>query len=360
MASTGLFFKLLHVSSSTTTPENIASSLAGPLVPPYHIATTTTTTTTLAGPLDADDGNNITTTTPLTEPLGANLTTPLAHRGYDYHGAMVFTVATVCVYGLSIVFFIAGHTLTQKRELNKDEERQISTYLKRMHLDESSQDDRNFHVVRLKSVLLAESALGQRHNRRVSLMPRSMRSTRREAMRPAAWDGCGEEGEDGDPPPGTPLLQGECTVQNVNELLQPPFRGRRMACVGLGRAVGSGGGGGEGPRDGHHGGWGLNPQGPPSPHLTSLLASIEEDEVSLHSLDRSDKTSSSNTEESQPELSPTTLPAAVGWEDDPPNYESLQEHDAAATGREDSSGSQHPAEENMPNDAGAAVMITRL
>ncbi|KAL8561700.1 hypothetical protein ACOMHN_025984 [Nucella lapillus] len=288
MIPNNLYTKLTHVSSSST-EDNFLVSPAERLMP-YN-------TTSPMGPLAGDDSLSTNTLTgpftaynptrvdfPVTNSTPAE---PLTYKN-DHYGAMVFIVATVCVYGLSIVFFIAGHT--QKRELSKEEERQISHYLKRLYLEEPSLDNRKFHVIRLKSQLLAGSALGQRHNRRISLLPRPPEHLLRLGGGGNTEDETERRGmEDHDSKasrnPLLNFLDGECSVENVNEEAvsfntaaapSVPYRGRRFGCVGLSPSVrlgyyGSGGGGGE---------------RQPRPYmLTRPLPGIAEDALSSRSLD---------------------------------------------------------------------------
>ncbi|XP_070194027.1 uncharacterized protein [Littorina saxatilis] len=131
--------------------------------PTFALATTTAAFNSINSTI-SDSNNNSSSST---------VQGPLSFRD-DYRGAMLFTVATVCVYGLSIVAFIAGHL--QKRQVNKDEEQQISRYLKRTQIGETVQEDRQYKVVRLKSMMLVDSALGQRHNRRTSMVTRPPRN----------------------------------------------------------------------------------------------------------------------------------------------------------------------------------------
>ena len=74
---------------------------------------------------------------------------------YDARGAMLFTIATVCVYGLSIIAFIAGHT--NRREHTKEEESQIHRYLK--HSAKIRQEGIRDDVLRLRSQLLADCVM---------------------------------------------------------------------------------------------------------------------------------------------------------------------------------------------------------
>ena len=254
----------------------------------------------------------------------------------------MFTIATVCVYGLSIVAFIAGHL--QKGQMNKDEENQISSYLKRMHLGEPGKMDREYHVIRFKSRLLADSAFGQRHNRRDSLVPRGPRNFVMQRGDPPETCGGGGGGSNDDADredddgsdeeeggrvflPRRSLFNGDC-VQVVDERLQQQTaspaaavgysRRRRQGIVGISavncgagdRCAGSRGGGG--------GGGGAGSSAGPlqrSPWAVQCpLPKIEEDELSANSSsdsllscqrrDSSNSQSSSPRQSSQDNLSP--------------------------------------------------------
>lgn len=79
----------------------------------------------------------------------------------DPKGAFLFCVAVVCIYGLSIVAFIGSHV--KKRHVNKDEERQISLYLKNGH-HPVNMNGNQFRVLRFKTSALMCSTLGQRRH----------------------------------------------------------------------------------------------------------------------------------------------------------------------------------------------------
>lgn len=89
-------------------------------------------------------------------------TNTTATRVYDGRGAMLFTVATVLVYGMSIVAFIAGHL--RRRHTSKEEESQISNYLKRS--DDIRRQAVREDVLRLRSQLLAGSVIVNTPNER--------------------------------------------------------------------------------------------------------------------------------------------------------------------------------------------------
>lgn len=224
----------------------------------------------------------------------------------DYQGAMFFTIATVCVYGLSIVAFIAGHL--QKGHMNKDEENQISNYLKRMHLGEPGKGDREYHVIRFKSRLLADSAFGQRHNRRESLVPRGPHNFVMQrgdsAYGPLSSDGsdCNDASDEGDGgrgcSGGESPFNGDC-MQVVDERpASSPSgfgysRARRQGIAGISfERCGS---------TGDRGGEATSSAGPQRPRLVQLsLPKIEEDEQSSGSSESLLSCERRGSSESQP------------------------------------------------------------
>lgn len=78
---------------------------------------------------------------------------------YDGFGAMCFIVATICVYGLGIVLFIAGH-ISKRYKNADDEDVNVTTYMKRMR-DVREQSRRNQALYDIKNIQSKYSAIIQ-------------------------------------------------------------------------------------------------------------------------------------------------------------------------------------------------------